>query len=468
MSSSFRRIRRILIFALVALLVVMINVLAAKIVARYNLKLDLTASRLYSISDETKERIRGLDREVKLLVICQGRDAITEYAEMLDRYDACSELLSVEYVNPDTDLLLIDRYQEDGVEIAMNSIIVECGTKRRVVRFSDMYAFSADGSLTMFEGESKVTSAIMTVVRDDHVKAVLVMGHGEDTPAVLQSQLVKGGCEVAGFVLNKDVPEEVGCVILAGPKNDYSAKEIEYLEDYLNRGGTLLYFKDAGVKELEKLDALLDEWGIRFAYQAVMDASYNIESNPMYVVAQFVQHEINKYFETHSYYVVTPVTAPILEDFENPSGAEVSVVLGSSDRAYARDVDNQSADRSLNKQDTDTEGPFVLAAVSEKTVTAKDGSVSTGRIFAMGTRRFYTDELLQSSSVGNSAYMSELVNWAAGSSDAVVSIPGKQVGDEPILVTSDQIRLFSILLIGVIPAVIIGAGIVMVIRRRYL
>ena len=468
MAGSGRHLRRILIFVLMALLVVMINVISAKIVSRYNLKLDLTASQLYSISGETMERIRGLDREVKLHVICQGRDAITEYAEMLDRYDACSDLLSVDYLNPDTDLLVIDRYQEEGVEIAMNSVIVECGTNRKVIRFADMYSFSPDGSLTMFEGESKVTSAIMTVVRDSHIKAVLLMGHGEDSPAVLQSQLVEGGCEVAGFVLNKSVPEEVNCVILAGPQNDFSDKEIEFLEEYLNRGGTLLYFKDAGVKELKRLDALLDEWGIRFAWQAVMDASYNIDSNPMFVVAQYVQHEINKYFETHSYYVVTPVVSPILEDFENTSGASVSVVLGSSDRAYARDVDNQSEDRSLNRQDTDTDGPFVLAAVSEKPVTAKDGSASSGRIFAMGTRRFYTDELLESSAVGNSTYMSELVSWAAGIRDAVVSIPGKRVGAEPISVTADQIRMLSILLIGVIPAVLIGTGIVMVVRRRYL
>lgn len=468
MNSSGRHIRRILIFLLVALLVVVVNVLAAQIVSRYNLKLDLTSSQLYSISEETKERVRNLDKEVRLYVVCKSRDAITEFAEMFDRYDACSDLLSVEYINPDTDLIFIDRLQEEGVEVSMNSVIAECGSKRRVVRFADMYSFNADGSLTMFEGESKVTSAIMNVIREDHVKVALLMGHGEDSPSVLQTQLVGGGCEVVGFVLNKDIPEEISCVMLAGPQNDYSEKEIAYLDAFLSRGGTLLYFKDAGVKELEHLDAFLAEWGIRFAYQAVMDASYNIDSNPMYVVAQYVEHEINKYFETHSYYVVTPVISPILDSFDNTSGASVSVVLGSSDRAYARDVDNQSADRSLNKQDTDTEGPFVLAAVSQKAGTAPDGTASVGRIFAMGTHRFYTDELLQSSAVGNSAYMSELVNWASGSQDAVVSIPGKRVGAEKISATSDQIRLISVILIGIIPILLIGTGIIVVFKRRYL
>jgi len=165
---------------------------------------------------------------------------------------------------------------------------------------------------------------------------------------------------------------------------------------------------------------------------------------------------------------VTPVISPILDSFDNTSGASVSVVLGSSDRAYARDVDNQSADRSLNKQDTDTEGPFVLAAVSQKAGTAPDGTASVGRIFAMGTHRFYTDELLQSSAVGNSAYMSELVNWASGSQDAVVSIPGKRVGAEKISATSDQIRLISVILIGIIPILLIGTGIIVVFKRRYL
>ncbi len=468
MRSLGGRIRRILIFLLVVLLTVMVNVLAGQLVARYNLKLDLTASHLYSISDETKELVSGLEKDVHLYVICQGREAITEYAEMFDRYDACSDHLTVEYINPDTDLIFIDRYQEEGVEIALNSVIVESGSRRRVIRFADMYTFSPDGTLTMFEGESKVTSAVMNVIREDKVKAALFMGHGEDSPKVLQTQLIDGGCEVVGFVLNKEVPDEIGCAILAGPQNDFSETEIAYLDAYLNRGGSLLYFKDAGVKELPHLDAFLAEWGIRFRYEAVMDASYNIDSNPMYVVGQYVEHDINKYFETHSYYVVTPVTSPVDEDFSSVAGASVSVVLGSSDRAYSRAVDTKSADRSLNRQDTDTAGPFALAVASEKNVTKPDGSAGTGRIFAMGTHRFYEDELLQSTAIGNSAYMNELVSWASGSGDAVWSMAGKQVGAEKLTVTSEQIRLFSVILIGVIPALVIAAGIIVVLKRRYL
>lgn len=463
-----RSLQRISMILLILVFLVIGNVLASKIVSKYNLKLDMTLSHLYSISQETKELMGSLKKEVKIYVICQSRDAITEFAEMFDRYDACSELLTVRYINPDTDLMFLDEYQELGMEISLNSVIVECGDNRRVLAFSDMYQFSTDGALAMFNGEAMVTSAVMNVVNDETDTVAVLMGHGEDVPAVLESQLISYGYRVAGFVLNKEVPEEVGCMLILGPQSDLSETEITYLDHYLAKGGNVLYFKDAGVRELGNLDGVLDEWGIRFEYQAVMDASYNIESNPMYVVANFVRHDVNEYFETHNYYVVTPAANSIAQDFSNGTGSQVSVVLASSDYAYARGIDRESGDNSLAKQATDEDGPFVLAVASERNFSQEDGTTNTGRVFAMGTHRFYADKLLEASSIGNGAYMKEVISWALGKDDAAYSIAGKQVGAEKLIVTSRQIKVLSILLIGIVPLAVIGTGVMIVLKRRYL
>ncbi|MCI8598238.1 MAG: GldG family protein [Lachnospiraceae bacterium] len=461
-------IQRISMIALIFVFLIMVNVLAGKIVSKFNLKLDLTLSHLYSISHETKELMGSLDKEVTIYVICQNRDAITEFAEMFDRFDACSELLRVEYINPDTDLIFIDRYEELGIKISLNTVIIECEDNRRVLALSDMYQFSTDGALAMFNGEAMVTSAVMNVIDDRTDTVVALMGHGEDVPSVLESQLVSYGYQVAGFVLNKEVPDEVGCMLILGPQSDLSEAEILHLENYLARGGSVLYFKNAGVRELSNLDTVLDEWGIRFDYKAVMDSSYNIGSNPMYVVANFIEHDINEYFESHNYYVVTPVVNPIRQDFGNGTGSQVSVILGSSDYAYARAIDGETEDNSLAKQASDEEGPFVLAAASERSFTKEDGTTCTGKIFAIGTNRFYSDNLLEASSTGNSAYMKEVISWAIGNQDATYSIAGKQVGAQSLTVTSRQIKIFSILLIGFVPIVIIGSGVIVVVKRRYL
>ncbi len=463
-----KRVQRISMIVLIVAFTLIVNVLASKIVSKYNLKFDMTLSHLYSISDETKELIGSLDKEVKIYVICQSRDAITEFAEMFDRYDVCSDLLTVEYINPDTDLLFIDKYEELGIEISLNSIIVECGDNRRVLALSDMYQFSTDGALTVFNGESMVTSAVMNVVDDKADTVAVLMGHGEDVPLVLQSQLISYGYDVAGIVLNKEVPDEVGCMLILGPQSDFSGTEIAYLDSYLKKGGSVLYFKDADMKDLNNLDAVLEEWGIRFEHKAVMDSSYNIKSNQMYVVANFIEHDINKYFKSHNYYVVTPVINSINQDFSNASGSKVSVILASSDYAYARAINNESDDRSLAKQAADEDGPFVLAVASERDFTQEDDTTSTGKIFAMGTHRFYSDELLESSSTGNSAYMKEVISWATGNNDTAYSIVGKQVGAESLSVTSRQIKIFSIVLIGIIPVLLICSGAMVILKRRYL
>lgn len=460
--------KRIGVVCLIILFVILVNAAAGTIVSKYNLKLDMTLSHLYSISQETEDLIKSLDKDVDIYVICQSRDSLTEFSELLNCYDAASDRLHVEYINPDTDLLFIDEYEKLGLDISLNSIIVECGDNRRLITLYDMYQFSTDGSLVLFNGEAMITSAIMNVVNEITETVAVLMGHGEDVPASLESQLIAYGYDVQGLVLNKNIPQETGCLMILAPQSDFSETELEYLEEYLNRGGSILYFKDASMKELPNLDGLLDEWGIRFEYKAVMDSSYNINSNPMYVIANYIDNDFNEYFKNQNYYVVVPVANSIDPDFTNSTNAEVTVVLSSSDYAYARAVDTDNEDNSLSKQATDEDGPFVLAVISQRAAVSEDARGKIGKIFALGSSYFYSDEMMESTSLGNSAYIKEAVSWAVGNNDMTYQIAGKQVGAEPLSVTSRQIRILSVVLIGIIPVSVIGIGIVIVVKRRYL
>lgn len=460
------RAGRALTVLLVLLFVVVVNLFASKLVETYDWKLDMTASGLYSVSDETKELMKTLTQDVDIYCVCTSRDAILEFSEMLDRYAACSDYIHVTYVDPSTDLALIDAYEQQGVSVKLNTLIVESGSSRRVFNMQDMYKFSTDGSLVSFNGEAQITSAIMNVTAERTQKAVFLMGHGEDVPAELESLIVSYGYDLSGFVLNRAVPEEVGAIWILAPQTDLSDTELAYLEQYLAFGGSVLYFKDPQVNDLENLDAFLSEWGIRFEENVVMDANYNIDTNPMYVVANYVQNEINSYFETHNYYVVLPAGNAISQDFSNAANAEVSVVLASSDHAYGRSLDAE--EKTLGKQAADEAGPFVLAVSAVRSFAQADGTSRDGRIFACGSRRFYSDDLLTLSSVGNSIYCAELLNWATGSQNASYPIAGKSVGSQSISVTSGQITMLGILLVAVIPLTILAYGAVVVVKRRYL
>ena len=48
----------------------------------------------------------------------------------------------------------LDRLKEEGVDIGLNTIIVECEGQRRIFDMADMYEFSTDGTeVTYFDGE---------------------------------------------------------------------------------------------------------------------------------------------------------------------------------------------------------------------------------------------------------------------------------------------------------------------------
>ena len=85
--------------------------------------------------------------------------------------------------------------------------------------------------------------------------------------------------EVAKLTLAQEgkVPDDATVIVVAGPKTDYFAPEVDALRAFLKKGGKLLLLLDPVDKPdappLTNLIALAKEWGITVGNDVVVDAS---------------------------------------------------------------------------------------------------------------------------------------------------------------------------------------------------
>lgn len=446
---------------------VLSNVFVSGLVKKYNWEVDTTSSGLYQIGEETRELVETLDKEVNIFCICKSRDAILEFSKMLDLYDASSEYIKVTYVDPYSDLVYLDQLKEEGVEAGLNTILVESQGRRKVLPMADMYQFNNDGTkLVYFNGEAMLTSAVMNVSSEQQNVMGVLMGHGEETPTEIQNLVMQNGYEPRGVILNQAIPGEMQLLLMLAPQSDYTQEELAYLDQYFENGNSLLCFYDPSVEELPNLEKFLKEWGIEFEKTVIFDGKHNVEGTPVNLISYYVDHPITTYFKTHPYYTAAPACSSISQDFQNSRNAKVEVVLTSSDDAYGRAANTQQF--TTERLAEDTKGPFVLAVTSSTSTTDAKGNQKEGKLFAMGCKRVYSDEMLRLSSVGNAKFMMKVLEWGAEKEGTYFSISPKQAGAEPIAVMPQTAYVLGAVFVGGIPLLILIRGIYVFFKRRYL
>ncbi len=109
-------------------IVVVINVIAYRRLA--HLRKDLTATRLYSLSDQTRKVLQSLDKDYRIVtLISRSNEAIGKAKDLIAEYDHYSSHVAVEHINPTLQIgrvaqfyqTLLKRY-DDQIEPLQKSV----------------------------------------------------------------------------------------------------------------------------------------------------------------------------------------------------------------------------------------------------------------------------------------------------------------------------------------------------------
>ena len=181
----------LMVTAIVLAILILVNILASALPASLT-RYDISASKLYSITSNTKVVVNALEEDVTIYWIVQSGEEDDVIETLLNKYDSLSDHISVVKRNPDVYPTFAEQYTSETVQ--NNSLVVECGDRSRYIGYDDIYIQEADlysySYSTSFDGEGAITSAIDYVTTEDLPQLYVVEGHGEQELPATFSDLI--------------------------------------------------------------------------------------------------------------------------------------------------------------------------------------------------------------------------------------------------------------------------------------
>lgn len=453
----------LMVTGLVLAILIVVNIFVSSLPSSMT-KYDISATKLYSITSNTKVVVNALDQDVTIYWIVQSgqEDAVIE--NLLSKYEALSDHIKVEKKNPDVYPTFAQQYTSETV--ANNSLVVECGDRSRYIGYDDIYLQEADvysyTYSTSFDGEGAITSAIDYVISDELPQLYVLEGYGEaELPATFSEQIEKDNMEVNSLSLLTvdEIPEDAACIIIYSPASDISEEELDMLSDYVSDGGKLLVMSGP-VQDgsLDNLNGLLEEYGVSVTDGIVVesDREHYAFQAPYVLLPDMTSHDITDSLIEENYFVLMPISQGLTVDESNTKGT-VTSLLTTSDYSYSK-ADAFDLE-TYDKEAGDTDGPFTLA------VSIEDNS--GGGIVWFASSSFLDDMYNAFSSGANGDMAMNALSSLIGQSEAM-AIRSKSLNYNYLTISEATSSLLKTLMIGVFPLVYFGIGVYVIVRRRRL
>ena len=428
-------------------------------------EMDMTANSLYSLSNQTKQIIATLDKDVKLYLLATNGSEDATITRLLNQYSSLSSHIKVENVDPNEKPTFLKNYKLEASRLYQNSVIVDSGERHRLVGYNDIFVtnYSVNyqtyqyETTTSFAGENAITNAIHYVTRESLPKVYILKGHGEDELSDNITNMIKqDNMEVSSLSLltMNNVPEDAAAVFINNPSSDLGDDETEMLIAYLQKGGRAVLLTD--YIEQGKMTNLLkvtQAMGMTVQQGIIIEGDNNmhISRYPHYILPEIADHDITNTMKKAGYYILSPVAQPIVET-ETKSGT-VTWLLTTSASSFAKQaaLDMKTAE----KEDGDSDGPFHVGAVSE----------NGGKMIWFSSGHMLESDVDRTVAGGNSNLLLNALNWLSGREENI-SIRVKSINEEKLTVPAASYGFWSTVMIGVLPGALISIGIVIYIRRK--
>lgn len=449
--------------------VVIINLIVAEIPEEYTL-IDVSTQKLYTISDETREFLDGLEEEVTIYHVVQSGNEDSVVVRMLNRYEEYSDHVDVETKDPVLYPNFTSQYTED--QVSDNSLIVVCGERSKVINYSDLYQveydyYTGSSSTTDFDGEGQIDSAISYVTTEDLPVIYTLEGHGEvEMGTQMTDNLERANYQVESLnLLSSDsVPEDTGCLLIASPQSDLTEDEADKIIEYLQNGGKALIFADYTMEELPNFERVLESYGITPGGGIVMenDGNHYISQMPYYLLPNIESTDFTSDLISDNRYVLMAAAQPldIMDSYRDT--LEITPVLTSSEDAYVKaDVENMTT---FEQEDSDRAGQFNLGLAVTETVD-ETNDVKT-QLVCFSSYTLMDDQMNSQVTGGNQELVLGAIGWMCENDTPVISVATKSLMMEYLTVPEYDAGYWSMVVIGLIPVVFLLIGAVIWFKRR--
>ncbi len=456
------------------------------LLARQNKRWDLTAAQQYSLSDQTRRVLDGLDSPVRILVFARESD-FPFYQDRLEAYAYQSTQVNVDYIDADRDPVLARQY-----EVQSYGTIV--------------FDYNGRVERVLSESEQDLTNALIKVVEGEPLTVYFLDGHGErdltdperNGYSTVSNALAQDNYQVNPLVLAQrtTVPEDATVVVVAGPQTDLLPGEVDALGAYMDRGGKLLVLIDpppnGDAPTPVGLLRLIGDWGFEVGTDVVVDGSgmgqiFGADAS-VPIAADYPFHPITEQFNLLTAY---PLARSINASAVPVPGRIPQSFIETSPQSWAEvNLDELTGGAvELNEDVGDRPGPITIgmalsvpgpnpASSSEAAAPEVDGADAENqedpgsdessnppesRLAVIGDSDFATNGIVGIQ--GNRDLFLNTVSWLA-QQENLIAIRPREPDDRRLTLTADQQWRVSLLLLLFIPAAALSAGVYTWWRRR--
>ncbi|MDR3179202.1 MAG: GldG family protein [Oscillospiraceae bacterium] len=474
----------------------LVNMIVGILSEKYQLKLDLTSKKAFELSSESKDFLKGLNKDIQIDVLdredvfkSKGNYSL-QVSEILKQYAKCSDKIKVDFIDIDKNPSYASKFQRENLD-ADTSLVISSGNDYHVIRDDNLFDIeqntNGEGKPVSSKAEQEITSTILNMVEENKPSIAFLKGYEEeDEFKELEDILKKNGYKIKDVpIVTSDIPEDCVLAIILGPVRDYMPESIEKLEKFLNNNGkfgkNIFYALNIQAAPLQNLENFLKKNGVEIKNSAVF------ETNPRFLFSNqnqfvFFSSYANDFYTKGLKSQKIPICIPKCKVLSVTNKEQVSVLTQSSKESGEAPLDDKDFKISKDK----FSGPIPTSLVSrikpsenldsdkktdsDEKLNSDDKTDSNigSNIFVFGSHFAFDPQLLNSTHTNNSSYFINILKILSDKESRVITIESKSLGESPMNATAQDASVIGSTLIVILPIMILATCVFILLRRKNL
>lgn len=489
--------RRFVISLNVAVQIVAVLLLAVAanwLASRHHTRFDWTKSGYYKLSEKTKQVIGALKEPLKVIVYLQpsaetdlDEKIFQDVRQLLNEFQVLGkDKLAIEYVDPYRDLArakqIVEQYKIDAQREPAVVIFVAGNRNKYVTReemadidYGNAHPMMGGGGapkLRAFKAEGAFLSAIQTVTEGEPPAIYFLTGHGERDPesfdqrsgySTLNAYIKRDNLTVHkwNFQDQQTLPTNANAIVIAGPRNSFTAAEQAALDQYLKDHGRLYILLDP--KTQSGLEALLRKWGVQVDDNLAMRKAGTMLGTELI--------DVNAVSTTYARHPVTEKLTDVNTEFPYARSVRRAALpvdqirvteLAMTPKTFWGETDPDNERTSFDPSH-DLAGPLSLA-VAVETGQTRDLNVDLGvtRLIVVGTSGALDNSNL---TAGNLDFFMSGLNWLL-KREQLLAVGPKLPEEFRLNMTPNEVNAVYYLVVFGLPFAVGMVGVTVWLRRR--
>lgn len=430
--------------------------------------IDVTKNKLYSLSEETKNKISEVKLNVSIYFF--GIDdgyTIVDLAKQYSRINDKIEVLVVDITKRP------DLYEKYEVTDSSKGIVIQAPERYKILSLNDFTDYDYTTGETIDVSEQKLTNAIIDTTISKKPKIYFLSGHNElSNIDILKTYLANEVNDIITLnLLSNDFPNDCDLLFIANPKKDFADYETEQIINYINNGGNILWLSDGIDTSYTNIKKVLNLYGANVPNGIIRET----DSNSTFVNSQNYFAPIVSYHTITKNFITADTSSPLIALFDSSKidivnddeleslNVTATPFLKSLSTSYFR---TNLSDTSSLANDNEEISSFNIGVEFKKQIND-----NTSKLILYSDTKFATDTMtMQDKSIqpiisfynkdlllNTSAYLTER-------EDAITIRKSTQI----VTYTATDSEDFMIrVIIFIFPLIIILFGIIVWIRRKY-